>query len=99
MFVAISAFSQDNIRIVFKHEAIFKPGDHFFDELEFVVELLHFGNAYLFLGNITRPRSNFSSIRLQPEGGTCATLFSAGRPAASSLWRILFRISKGRYLE
>ena len=70
-FVAISAYSQDDIRIVFKHEAIYQPGDHFLEELEFVVELLQFGNTFFFLGNITRPRFNFSSIRLQPEGSMC----------------------------
>ena len=99
VFITISAFSQDDIHIIFKHEAIFEAGDHFFEELEFVVELLHFGNAYLFLGNITRPSSNFSSIRLQPEGSTCTMPFSAGSPLSFLPVEDAFCISEGDYLE
>ncbi|KAL8625542.1 hypothetical protein ACOMHN_014631 [Nucella lapillus] len=64
----MTAYSSDGVSIIFKTEAIFQPSDHFYDNFQFVMELMQYGNLHVFLGNITHPTSNFSTIKLQPEG-------------------------------
>ncbi|KAK7090782.1 hypothetical protein V1264_010538 [Littorina saxatilis] len=63
----MNAFSSDNIRIMFRQNAVYNTNHHFYDVFEFVVELVPQGRVQVLIGNITRPASNFSTIRLQSE--------------------------------
>lgn len=62
--------SLNDIRIFFKQEVMYKGSEHFYDDFEFVMEMLPQGKVYVMQGNITKPASNFSTIYFQPEGTT-----------------------------